>query len=97
MKRKEKVQIVTCQKTKMRLTLCRLMPGVTANKIRKPRNYNLKFSNAWHLNSETVIKDEGYRAACESKGIRVYSPQVSKGSEFSIFRGISQSPLLSAS
>jgi len=51
------------------------MPGVTANKIRKPRNYNLKFSNAWHLNSETVIKDEGYRAACESKGIRVYSPQ----------------------
>ena len=57
------------------------MPGVTANKIRKPRNYNLKFSNAWHLNSETVIKDEGYRAACESKGIRVYSPQVSKGNE----------------
>jgi len=51
------------------------MPGVTANQRRKPRNYNLKFSNAWHLNAETVIKDEGYRAACESKGIRVYSPE----------------------
>merc|ERR1719336_1386973 len=49
------------------------MPGVTANKRFRPRNFNLKFSNAWHLQSETVIKDEGYRAACESKGIRVYS------------------------
>ena len=61
----------------MRLTLCRYMAGITANQKRYPRNYNLKFSNAWHLNSETVIKDEGYRAACESKGIRVYSPEVS--------------------
>ena len=60
----------------MRLTLCRFMPGVTANKIRHPRKVNKLFSNAWHVQSETVIKDEGYRAACESKGIRVYTPEV---------------------
>ena len=54
------------------------MPGVTNNKVRYPRRFNLKFSNAWHEQSETVVKDEGYRTACESKGIRVYSPEVSK-------------------
>ena len=54
------------------------MPGVTNNKVRRPRRFNVKFSNAWHEQSETVVKDEGYRAACESKGIRVYSPEVSK-------------------
>jgi len=51
------------------------MPGVTANKVRRTRRYNVKYSNAWHLQSETVIKDQGYRAACESKGIRVYTPE----------------------
>lgn len=60
----------------MRLTLCRLMPGVTRNKIRRPRKYNVFYSNAWHKQSEVMVKDEGYRAACESKGIRVYSPEV---------------------
>lgn len=59
----------------MRLTICRYMPGVTNNKVRYPRRFNLKFSNAWHEQSETVVKDEGYRTACESKGIRVYSPE----------------------
>ena len=62
----------------MRLTLCRYMPGVTANKVRRTRRYNVKYSNAWHLQSETVIKDQGYRAAVESKGIRVYTPEVRK-------------------
>ena len=61
---------------KMRLTLCRFMPGVTKNKVRRPRRFNLFFSNKWHVQSELTVKDEGYRAACESKGIRVYSPEV---------------------
>lgn len=52
------------------------MPGVTKNKVRKPRKFNIYFSNKWHEQSEIVVKDEGYREACESRGIRVYNPEV---------------------
>ena len=61
------------------------MPGVTANKVRRTRRYNVKYSNAWHLQSETVIKDQGYRAAVESKGIRVYTPEVRKRKQIQYF------------
>ena len=62
----------------MRLTLARYMPagGVTLNKRLKYRNYNLRFSNKWHDTNELKVVDEGYKAACESKGIRVYDAQV---------------------
>jgi len=39
------------------------------------KNYNLKFNNKWQDSCELVVKDEGYRAACESRGIRVYDAQ----------------------
>ena len=38
------------------------MPGVTLNKVRHGKNYNLKFNNKWQDSSELVVKDEGYRA-----------------------------------
>ena len=50
--------------------------GVTTNKVKKPKNFNLKFSNKWHETCQITIKDEGYRAACESRGIHVYDAQV---------------------
>ena len=40
----------------------RCMPGVTLNKVRHGKNYNLKFNNKWQDSSELVVKDEGYRA-----------------------------------
>ena len=60
----------------MRLTLARCMPGITANKKRRPKNFNLKFSNKWHDTNEILIKDQRYREACEARGIRVYDSQV---------------------
>jgi hypothetical protein len=44
---------------------------ISANKIVRPRKHILKFSNTWIENQELVIKDLGYRAACESRGIQV--------------------------
>ena len=40
----------------------RCMPGVTLNKVRHGKNYNLKFNNKGQDSCELVIKDEGYRA-----------------------------------
>ena len=45
--------------------------------VRRPRRFKQKYSDAWHIGSEITIKDEGYRAACESRGIHVYNPTVS--------------------
>ena len=59
----------------MRLSIARLMP-VSKNAVRRPRKFKQKYSDAWHIGSEITIKDEGYRAACESRGIRVFSPEV---------------------
>ena len=52
--------------------------GINLNKRQRYRNYNLKFSNKWHDTNELTVVDEGYKAACESKGIRVYDAQVGR-------------------
>lgn len=68
----------------MKLSLVRWMP-VSRNTVRRPRRFKQKYSDAWHIGSEITVKDEGYRAACESRGIRVYKPEVGlylKGSFF---------------
>ena len=59
----------------MRLSIARFMP-VSKNAVRRPRRFKQKYSDAWHIGSEVTIKDQGYRAACESRGIRVYNPTV---------------------
>ena len=59
----------------MRLSIARFMP-VSKNAVRRPRRFKTKYSDAWHIGSEVTIKDQGYRAACESRGIRVYNPTV---------------------
>lgn len=58
----------------MRLSVARFMP-VTNNKRYRPRRYNLKFSNSWHINNELTVKDVGYRKACEERGIHVLKPE----------------------
>ena len=60
----------------MKLSIVRLMP-VSKNTFRRPRRIKQKYSDAWHIGSEITVKDEGYRAACESRGIRVFKPEVS--------------------